>query len=102
MAPAPVVAGLPPRHHWKQKCLSHAAPQRSGSSGVGRAGTRTTGSAHYRFSWYRPLVAQPLASTRPRARSRQSLLIAGVVMAVVVVTFGTAVGYLAMPALAAR
>jgi SulP family sulfate permease len=34
------------------------------------------------------------------ARSRQSLLIAGVVMAVVVVAFGTAVGYVAMPALA--
>ena len=34
------------------------------------------------------------------ARSRQSLLIAGVVMAIVVVAFGTAVGYVAMPALA--
>ena len=34
------------------------------------------------------------------ARSRQSLLIAGVVMAVVIVAFGTAVGKVAMPALA--
>ncbi len=34
------------------------------------------------------------------ARSRQSLLIAGVVMAVVIVAFGGAVGYVAMPALA--
>ena len=34
------------------------------------------------------------------ARSRQSLLIAGLVMAVVIVAFGEAVGYVAMPALA--
>ena len=34
------------------------------------------------------------------ARSRQSLLIAGVVMAVVIVAFGGVVGYIAMPALA--
>jgi SulP family sulfate permease len=34
------------------------------------------------------------------ARSRQSLLIAGLVMAVVIVAFGGAVGYVAMPALA--
>jgi SulP family sulfate permease len=34
------------------------------------------------------------------ARSRQSLVIAGVVMAVVMVAFGGAVGYVAMPALA--
>jgi len=34
------------------------------------------------------------------ARSRQSLLIAGLVMAVVIVAFGTAVGKVAMPALA--
>ena len=34
------------------------------------------------------------------ARSRQSLVIAGVVMAVVIVAFGGAVGYVAMPALA--
>jgi SulP family sulfate permease len=34
------------------------------------------------------------------ARSRQSLVIAGLVMAVVVVAFGQAVGYVAMPALA--
>ncbi|HYO44380.1 MAG TPA: SulP family inorganic anion transporter [Candidatus Limnocylindrales bacterium] len=34
------------------------------------------------------------------ARSRQSLVIAGLVMAVVVVAFGTVVGYVAMPALA--
>jgi SulP family sulfate permease len=34
------------------------------------------------------------------ARSRQSLVIAGVVMAVVIVAFGSVVGYVAMPALA--
>ena len=34
------------------------------------------------------------------ARSRQSLLFAAIVMAVVIVVFGTAVGYVAMPALA--
>jgi SulP family sulfate permease len=34
------------------------------------------------------------------ARSRQSLLISGVVMAVVIVAFGRAVGYISMPALA--
>jgi SulP family sulfate permease len=34
------------------------------------------------------------------ARSRQSLLIAGVVMAVVIIAFGEVVGYVAMPALA--
>ncbi len=34
------------------------------------------------------------------ARSRQSLVIAGMVMAIVVVAFGEAVGYVAMPALA--
>lgn len=34
------------------------------------------------------------------ARSRQSLVIAGIVMAIVIVVFGRAVGYVAMPALA--
>ena len=34
------------------------------------------------------------------ARSRQSLFVAGVVMAIVIVAFGNAIGYVAMPALA--
>ena len=45
-------------------------------------------------------VSASALSKAAGARSRQAAVIAGIVMAVVIVAFGSAVGYLAMPALA--